>query len=251
MVGCGILEVSVEGKRTPTSNAPTTTVSALATDNARLSTRVAALVDENAQQASQLAVLATGNTQQATQVVALATENAQLADQIATLATESSGQAPPVANPTASAPAEPWQWSAARSMTTPRSLHTATLLPDGRVLLAAGRSGAYPDVSLSSAEIYDPLSGTFRAIASLHTDRHQHSATLLPDGRVLAIGGYNPSQGWLSSAEIYDPATGRWSIIQPIFAHGVTHTATLLKDGRVFVMAGAIQAGSAGPDDRV
>jgi N-acetylneuraminic acid mutarotase len=118
-------------------------------------------------------------------------------------------------------------------------------------LLVAGRSGTYPDVSLSSAEIYDPVSGTCRTTTSLITVRHQHSATLLLDGRVLVIGGYNPSQGWLSSAEIYDPATEQWRITQPIFAHGVTHTATLLKDGRVLVMAGAIQSGSGGPDDRV
>jgi N-acetylneuraminic acid mutarotase len=143
------------------------------------------------------------------------------------------------------------QWSSAGSMTMARGLHTATVLRDGRVLLAAGRSGSYPDVSLSNAEIYDPVSGTFRAIASLNTARHEHSATLLPDGRVLVIGGYNPRQGWLSSAEIYDPATGQWNVTQPIFAHGVTHSATLLKDGRVLVMAGAIQSGSAGPDDRV
>jgi len=136
-------------------------------------------------------------------------------------------------------------------MTTARDYHTATLLPDGRILLAVGRSGSYPDVSLSSAEIYDPVSGTFRAIVSLNTARHLSSATLLPDSRVLVIGGYNPLQGWLSSAEIYDPATGQWSITQPIFAHGSCHTATLLKDGRVLVVAGDIRSGSPGPDDRV
>jgi N-acetylneuraminic acid mutarotase len=257
MASCGLFEVGIEGEDTPGSGDPMATVAALATENARLATRVAALVGENAQQADQLAVLATGNARQATQVVALATENAQQSSQIAALAGETSRRATPLANPTAPAPAEPWQWSSAGSMTTARSYHTATLLPDGRALLAAGQSGVFPDVSLSSAEIYDPVSGTFRATASLNTVRHQHSATLLPDGRVLVIGGYNPSQGWLSSAEIYDPATGQWSITQPIFAHGVTHTATLLKDGRVLVMAGAIQSGSAGqsgtggPDDRV
>jgi hypothetical protein len=251
MASCGLFEVGIEGEDTPGSGDPMATVAALATENARLATRVAALVGENAQQADQLAVLATGNARQATQVVALATENAQQSSQIAALAGETSRRATPLANPTAPAPAEPWQWASAGAMTTARSFHTATLLPDGRVLLAAGRSGAYPDVSLSSAEIYDPVSETFLATTSLNTVRHGHSATLLPDGRVLVIGGYNPGQGWLSSAEVYDPAIGQWSITQPIFAHGVTHTATLLKDGRVLVMAGAIQSGSPGPDDRV
>jgi WD40 repeat protein len=251
MVSCGVFEVGVEGEGAPMSGDPMATVAALVPENARLATRVAALIGENAQQATQVAVLATDNAQQASQLAALATENALQGSQIAGLAGESSRQATPVAIPTASTPAEPWQWSSAGSMTTARSYHTATLLPDGRVLLAAGQSGVFPDVSLSSAEIYDPVSGTFRATASLNTVRHQHSATLLPDGRVLVIGGYNPSQRWLSSAEIYDPATGQWIITQPIFAHGVTHTATLLKDGRVLVMAGAIQSGTGGPDDRV
>jgi V8-like Glu-specific endopeptidase len=236
MLACGILEVGVEEKGTPVSGAPEATVAALATQNAHLATRVGALVGENAQQATQVAALATENAHQATQVASLDTENAR--------------QATPAAIPTASTTAEPWRWASAGSMTTARDCHTATLLPDGRVLLVAGRSGAYPDVSLSSAEIYDPANGAFRATVPLSTTRHQHSATLLPDGRVLVIGGYNPSQGWLSSAEIYDPATGQWNITQPIFAHGVTHTATLLQDGRVLVMAGAIQSGSAGPDDR-
>jgi N-acetylneuraminic acid mutarotase len=251
MVSCGTFEVNLEEEGTPVSGASETAVSALAADNARLATRVAALVGENAEQAGQLAILATRDARQATQVAALATENAQQTTQIAALAGESSRQPTSLANPTASAPAEPWQWASAGAMTTARSFHTATLLTDGRVLLAGGRSGVNPDVSLSSAEIYDPVSGTFQAAASLGTPRHQHSATLLPDGRVLVIGGYNPSQGWLGSAEIYDPATDQWSITQPIFAHGVTHTATLLKDGRVLVMAGTIQSGSASPDDRV
>jgi hypothetical protein len=265
MASCGILEVGVEGKGAPVSADPMVTVAAVAAENAHLATRVAALVGENAQQATQVAVLATDNAMQSSQLATLATENAQLGSQFAALATESAQQgsqiaalagestrqATPVAIATASTPAEPWQWSSAGTMTTARSFHTTTLLLDGRVLLAAGRSGGYPDVSLSSAEIYDPVSGTFRATASLNTVRHQHSATLLPDGRVLVVGGYNPSQGWLSSAEIYDPATGQWSITRPIFAHGVTHTATLLKDGRVLVMAGTIQSGSGGPDDRV
>ncbi len=251
MVSCGIFEVGVEGEGARMSGDPLATVAALATENARLATRVAALVGEDTQQATQVAVLATENAQQGSQLAALATENAQQGSQLAALAGESSRQATPIAIPTASTPAEPWQWSSAGSMTTARSYHTATLLPNGRVLLAAGTSGSDPHVSLSSAEIYDPVSGTFRATASLNTVRHGHSATLLPDGRVLVIAGYNASQGWLSSAEIYDPATGQWSITQPIFAHGVTHTATLLKDGRVLVMAGAIQSGSPGPDDRV
>jgi hypothetical protein len=106
------------------------------------------------------------------------------------------------------------------------------------------------DTDTTSAEIFDPTANTFSPTGSLNTARHRHSATLLPDGRVLVIAGYG-SGAWLSSAEIYDPATGLWSPTQPLFAHGVNHTATVLKDGRVLVVAGSKQSGSSGPDDRV
>jgi N-acetylneuraminic acid mutarotase len=122
-----------------------------------------------------------------------------------------------------------------------RALHTATLLQDGRVLLAGGGT--------ARAEIFDPAGGMFHATGALNTARYGHSATLLPYGRVLVIGGYK--DGWLNSAEIYDPATGQWSATQPIFAHGLNHTATLLNDGRVLVVAGDIQSGYSGADDRV
>ena len=92
-------------------------------------------------------------------------------------------------------------------MSTARDAHTATLLPNGKVLVAGG----YNSTSgyLSSAELYDPASGTWTATGSLSTARGYHTATLLPNGKVLVAGGYNSTSGYLSSAELYDPATGR------------------------------------------
>ena len=64
--------------------------------------------------------------------------------------------------------------------------HTATLLPNGKVLVAGGSIAA---AALSSAELYDPASGTWTATGSLGTARDSHTATLLPNGKVLVAGG--------------------------------------------------------------
>src|SRR6266850_1374272 len=92
------------------------------------------------------------------------------------------------------------------SLATGRSWPTATLLPNGKVLVAGGYGGGY----LASAELYDPASGTWTATGSLGTAREFHTATLLPNGKVLVAGGVD-SSGFLASAELYDPATGTWT----------------------------------------
>src|SRR5437764_11520626 len=101
--------------------------------------------------------------------------------------------------------AAPGQWEYAGSLGTARGSHSATLLPNGTVLVAGGHdsSGGF----LSSAELYDPVTGTWSSTGSLVTARDGHTATLLESGKVLVAGGYG-SSGVLSSAELYDPATG-------------------------------------------
>ncbi|MBP1705894.1 MAG: Branched-chain amino acid transporter, amino acid-binding protein, partial [Chloroflexi bacterium] len=125
-------------------------------------------------------------------------------------------------------------------LATARAGATATLLSDGRVLVAAGfdvpRPGAVS--TLRAAEIYDPASGTFGPTGSLVTARYLHTATLLPDGRVLITGGFDPEAGYLASAEIYDPANGTFVGTGPLTAGRYGHTATLLPDGRVLVAGG-------------
>ena len=59
--------------------------------------------------------------------------------------------------------------------------------------------------------MYDPASGTWTATGSLNTARYCHTATLLPNGKVLVAGGYDGNSGYLTSAELYDPATGTWT----------------------------------------
>jgi N-acetylneuraminic acid mutarotase len=123
-------------------------------------------------------------------------------------------------------------WTDTNSLATPRRLHTETLLPDGRVLVAGGFNGSY----LASAEIYDRATNMWSTTGNLVTARRSHTATLLPDGRVLVAGGYNI--GFPASAEFYDPATGTWSATGALNTARYGHTATLLPDGRVLVVGG-------------
>jgi WD40 repeat protein len=115
------------------------------------------------------------------------------------------------------------------SLATARNGHTATMLPNGKVLVAGGFDG---NSILASAELYDPASGTWSATGSLATARAYHTATLLPNGKVLVAGGGN------NSAELYDPASGTWSATGSLATARAYHTATLLLNGKVLIVAG-------------
>jgi N-acetylneuraminic acid mutarotase len=122
-----------------------------------------------------------------------------------------------------------------------RQGHTATLLGDGTVLIAGGDE---PDsagqlTALDSLELYDPQTQRFTLLpATLSHPRSTHTATLLADGRVLLLGGYNLSETVVATADIFDPATGSVTPAAPMSAARTQHTATLLADGRVLAVAG-------------
>ena len=124
------------------------------------------------------------------------------------------------------------------SMTIPRNLQTSTLLANGKVLVAGGNTvdaGHPAPVATATAELYDPVAGTFAATGSMSGTRSWHVAILLLNGKVLVLGNSMRS----TSAEVYDPGTGTFSTTGPMtVARGAGVAAVLLANGKVLVAGG-------------
>ena len=137
-----------------------------------------------------------------------------------------------------------------------RTDHTATLLADGKVLIAGGNDFfAGSGGSVSTAEVYDPSTESFVATGALTIPRERHTATLLLDGTVLVAGGlYNVARqplGYQSSAEVYDPASGAFTEVGEMTDARYAHTASLLSDGTVLIAGGTNSYPSTGAVDYV
>jgi N-acetylneuraminic acid mutarotase len=139
-------------------------------------------------------------------------------------------------------------WTSAGHMSQFRFSHTATLLANGSVLVAGGEPGGSGPTAapVNSTEIFDPVGGTWTPIGSMTVARSRHSATLLPNGKLLVAGGYNQNGGGLvlASAEIYDPVAATWTLTGSMSVARELQSATLLPNGKVLVAGGLDAVGT-------
>jgi len=133
-------------------------------------------------------------------------------------------------------------WSQTGALGTARSLHTATPLANGKVLVVGGINVINPCcTNTGNAELYDPATGQWSQTGSPSTPRSNHIAVRLANGKVLiASGNGSPFSNILNSAEIYDPDTGNWSPAGSLGVPRQSPRAMLLADGRVLVTGGLV-----------
>lgn len=126
-------------------------------------------------------------------------------------------------------------WSKTGNMNVARIFHTATLLSNGKVLVAGGANA--DSGYLTSAELYDPSTGSWTLTGGMTTARELHQAVLLPSGEVLVAGGED-ANGILSSAELYNPSAGTWTPTGSMNRARSSFSLTVLRDGKVLAVEG-------------
>ena len=132
-------------------------------------------------------------------------------------------------------------WTRTKNMHKCRCYHTSSLLVNGKVLVTAVfipdplRDPGIKEFQ-NYVELYDPSTGNWTFTGKMIDERAVHTATVLPNGKVLVVGGLSPSS-YLKSAELYDPSTGNWTSTENMHEQRAGHTAALLKSGKVLVVS--------------
>lgn len=124
-------------------------------------------------------------------------------------------------------------WSVAAPMSTPREGHTATLLPNGRVLVVGGHDGT---ASLGSSEIYDPVGNSWSTPIATSHPTYSHTATKLSNGTVLVTGGYSTTEGVSNHAHVFDG--GSWVQMSDMRSPRLGHAAIAMRDGGLILVGG-------------
>jgi N-acetylneuraminic acid mutarotase/predicted Ser/Thr protein kinase len=135
------------------------------------------------------------------------------------------------------------QWTAALPMSSARAIETATVLNDGRVLVAGGATVWYSQAGQvnSSAEIFDPATGQWTPTAPMPTALYTQQGALLNNGQVLIAGGFSSTANSAAAVGVsllFDPTTGQWRQTAPLTSSRAQHTMVRLADGRVLALGG-------------
>ena len=140
--------------------------------------------------------------------------------------------------------AKPSPFSPTGNLVHERSFHSATLLANGKVLVAGGLNTDKCPEGSNFAELYNPALGSFASTSSMADSRFAHTSTLLQNGKVLITGGFSyngecvDQSPPLMSAELYDPSTSSFSLTGSMNEARGAHTATLLSSGKVLIAGG-------------
>ncbi|HLK41002.1 MAG TPA: kelch repeat-containing protein [Polyangiaceae bacterium] len=140
------------------------------------------------------------------------------------------------------------RWTRAPSETVGRRTFAVVQLGNGDVLASGGTAGSQSQTP--AAEVYRPGAAGWLPITPMSQARHDHTTTLMLDGRVMVTGGFGGPgvrQNPVAAAEIFDPATDTWTPIPQMHDARARHRASLLPDGRVLVTGGVIESGGQGP----
>jgi large repetitive protein len=121
-------------------------------------------------------------------------------------------------------------------LTVPRAGAAATLLPNGKILIAGGYNNV--EGFLSGAELYDPANKHFGATGRMRSARGGATAMLLNNGKVLIVGGSNFDEEILGSAELYDPATGAFTEAGHLAVARHDYAIAKLANGQVLLAGG-------------
>ena len=138
-------------------------------------------------------------------------------------------------------------FSSIGNLSNARALHTATLLNDGTVLMGGGIDANYRNTN--TADLFDPVAGTFTPVGDLITGRSEHTATLLNNGMVLIVGGRDVNRAMLATAELYDPTTKAFLTTGTLNTARADHTATALGNGTVLIAGGQSSLGYTSADE--
>ena len=110
-----------------------------------------------------------------------------------------------------------------------------------RKVLVAGGVTTNGITGINSAEIYDPMTGNWTKINDMHEKRYAHTATVLPNGKVMIIGGISSTSDTMNSYELYDPVTGNWTLHTMPIGYAV-HETVMLPNGKLLIVGGTCQS---------